>query len=232
MVTRKVAPALAVGCSVVIKTAGETPFTANAIIALSERAGVPKGVINIVCALNNSPAIGQVFRASTVVRKISFTGSTRVGSLLMAQSSDSLKKLSLELGGNAPFIVFNDASVDIAVQSAIVAKFKVSGQTCVCANRILVQSGIYDEFLRKLVEAVKAFKLGNSADYTVTHGPLINERAAVRVAGLVDDAVAKGATVALGGKRMLSLGSYSNSCQILFTKLTNFKVRHSLSQQS
>lgn len=206
MITRKLGPALAAGCSVVVKTAGETPFTANALVALGEKAGVPKGVINIVSALENTPEIGQVLCASPTVRKISFTGSTRVGRILMKQSSDTIKKLSLELGGNAPFIVFDDANIDLAVQGIIASKYKVSGQTCVCANRIYVQDAIYDKVLQKLIEAVKAFKVGNGADSSVTHGPLINAGAANRVAGLVDDAVKNGAKAVFGGRKLPDLG--------------------------
>lgn len=206
MITRKLGPALAAGCSVVVKTAGETPFTANALIALGEKAGVPKGVINVVTAFENTPEIGKVLCASSVVRKISFTGSTRVGRILMKQSSDTVKKLSLELGGNAPFIVFDDAEIDLAVKGIIASKFKVTGQTCVCANRIYVQNGIYDEVLRRLIEAVKTFKVGNGASADVTHGPLINAGAANKVAELVDDAIKKGAKAVVGGSKIPSLG--------------------------
>jgi succinate-semialdehyde dehydrogenase/glutarate-semialdehyde dehydrogenase len=206
MLTRKLGPALAAGCTVVVKTAGETPFTANALAYLAQKAGVPKGVINIVTALENTPRIGQILCSSPIVRKISFTGSTRVGRLLMKQSSDTVKKLSLELGGNAPFIVFNDADVDLAVQGVVLAKFKVTGQTCVCANRIYVQSVVYEEFVCKLAAAVAAFKVGNSADSSVTHGPLINDTAATRVGEMVKDAVKKGAKVVAGGKGIPTLG--------------------------
>ncbi|VUC22154.1 unnamed protein product [Clonostachys rosea] len=206
MITRKLGPALAAGCSVVIKTAGETPFTANALALLGEKAGVPKGVVNIVCALENTPEIGQVLCASPTVRKISFTGSTRVGRLLMKQSSDTIKKLSLELGGNAPVIVFNDADLDLAVKGVVASKFKGTGQTCVCANRIFVQEGIYDEFIRRLVEIVRTFKVGNGADPETTHGPLIHEAAASKVAELVEDAVQKGAKIAVGGRRRQDIG--------------------------
>lgn len=206
MITRKLGPALAAGCSVVIKTAGETPFTANALALLGEKAGVPKGVVNIVCALENTPEIGQVLCASPIVRKISFTGSTRVGRLLMKQSSDTIKKLSLELGGNAPVIVFNDADLDLAVKGVVASKFKGTGQTCVCANRIFVQDGIYEEFIRRLVEIVRTFKVGNGADPETTHGPLIHEAAASKVAELVDDAVQKGAKIAVGGRRRQDIG--------------------------
>ncbi|OAA63488.1 succinate-semialdehyde dehydrogenase [Niveomyces insectorum RCEF 264] len=206
MVTRKIGPALAAGCTVVIKTAGETPFTANALAALGEKAGVPKGVVNIVCALDNTPEVGLALCQSPIVHKISFTGSTRVGRLLMKQSSDTIKKLSLELGGNAPVLVFNDADLDVAVKGVVASKFKVSGQTCVCANRIFVQSGIYDEFVRRLVQVVQTFKVGNGADPSTTHGPLIHVAAADRVTAVVDDAVSKGAKVAVGGRRRQDLG--------------------------
>lgn len=206
MVARKLGPALAAGCTVVVETAGETPFTANAMAYLAERAGVPKGVINIVTALENTPRIGQILFSSIVIRKISFTGSTRVGRLLMKQSSDTAKKLSLELGGNAPFIVFNDADVDLAVKGVVSAKFKVTGQTCVCANRIYVQSAVYEEFVRRLTAAIATFKVGNSADSSVTHGPLINAMAASRVSEMVEDAVKKGAKVVAGGNKIPAMG--------------------------
>ncbi|KAF9883374.1 Succinate-semialdehyde dehydrogenase, mitochondrial [Aspergillus nanangensis] len=206
MVTRKVAPALAAGCTVVLKSAGETPFSANALAVLAARAGVPPGVINIVTALENTPQIGQLLCSSDVVRKVSFTGSTRVGRLLMAQSSSTIKKLSLELGGNAPFIVFEDADLDLAVKEAVTAKFKSSGQTCVCANRIFVHSGIYEAFTRRLAEAVRGFTVGSGHRPGSTHGPLIGPGAVDKVAGLVEDAVEKGAQVVLGGRRRLDLG--------------------------
>ncbi|KAI0536729.1 Aldehyde/histidinol dehydrogenase [Xylaria digitata] len=199
-------PALAAGCTVVVKTAGETPFTGNALAILSERAGVPKGVINIVTALDNTAEIGQTLCNSSIIRKISFTGSTRVGKLLMQQCSSTLKKMSLELGGNAPFIVFNDADINLALQGAIVSKFKSSGQTCVCSNRIFVQKEIYPEFVRRLKESVSSFKVGHGFDAQVTHGPLISPVAAERVDGLVQDAVKKGAKVEVGGKRLHHLG--------------------------
>ncbi|KAL6357090.1 hypothetical protein LRP88_10708 [Fusarium phalaenopsidis] len=180
MITRKLGPALAAGCTAVVKTAGETPFTANALLVLGERAGVPKGVINSIAALDNTPEIGQTLCASDVVRKISFTGSTRVGKILMNQSSDTLKKLSLELGGNAPFIVFDDADLDLAVAGAIASKFKCSGQTCVCSNRIFVQKGIYNEFVQKLKAVVSKFQVGHGFDSKTTHGPLVTAAAAER----------------------------------------------------
>lgn len=206
MITRKLGPALAAGCTAVVKTAGETPFTANALLVLGERAGVPKGVINSIAALDNTPEIGQTLCASDVVRKISFTGSTRVGKILMNQSSDTLKKLSLELGGNAPFIVFDDADLDLAVAGAIASKFKCSGQTCVCSNRIFVQKGIYNEFVQKLKAVVSKFQVGHGFDSKTTHGPLVTAAAAERVDGLVKEAVKAGAKVEVGGKRRTDLG--------------------------
>ncbi|KAF7185241.1 Glutarate-semialdehyde dehydrogenase [Pseudocercospora fuligena] len=206
LICPKLGPALAAGCAVVIKTAGETPFSANAIAALGERAGVPRGVVNIVCALDNTPEIGQVLCTSPTVRKISFTGSTRVGRLLMRQSSDTIKKLSLELGGNAPVLVFDDADLKLAVKGLIASKFKVSGQTCVCANRVFVQEGIHDAFVRALTAAVRSFKLGNASDSSVTHGPLIHDVAARRVSDVVQDAVKHGANIAIGGRARPDLG--------------------------
>ncbi|RAH81527.1 putative succinate-semialdehyde dehydrogenase [Aspergillus japonicus CBS 114.51] len=206
MITRKLGPALAAGCTVVVKTAGETPFTANALIRLGAQAGIPAGVVNSVTALANTAEIGQALCASTTVRKISFTGSTRVGKLLMRQSSDSVKKLSLELGGNAPFIVFDDADLDLAVDAALASKFKSSGQTCVCSNRLFVQKGIYPAFLRRLKDAVARFRVGNGFDRKTTHGPLVTAAAVDRVAGLVEDAVRRGASVEMGGKKRLDLG--------------------------
>lgn len=206
MVTRKPGPALAAGCSVVIKSAGKTPYSANAIVYLGEQAGVPKGVVNIICSLKDTPEVGKALCTSDVVRKISFTGSTRVGRLLMKQSSDTIKKLSLELGGNAPVLVFDDADIELAIKGVIASKFKVSGQTCVCANRIFVQDGIYDEFAKRLADVVRTFKVGNAAQNDTTHGPLIHASAAGKVSSLVDDAVSKGATAIIGGKRRLDLG--------------------------
>lgn len=206
MITRKLAPALAAGCTAVVKTAGETPFTANALLVLGERAGVPRGVINSVAALENTPVIGKAICTNETIRKISFTGSTRVGKLLMNQSSETLKKLSLELGGNAPFIVFEDADIDLAVAGAIASKFKSSGQTCVCSNRIFVQKGLYKEFVGRLKEAVSGFRLGSGFDKTTTHGPLVTTAAADRMEDLVKDAVNSGAKVEAGGKRRPDIG--------------------------
>lgn len=207
MITRKLGPALAAGCTAVVKTAGETPFTANALLVLGERAGVPKGVINSIAALENTPCIGQALCASNTVRKISFTGSTRVGKILMNQSSGTLKKLSLELGGNAPFIVFDDADLDLAVAGAVASKFKSSGQTCVCSNRIFVQRGVYQEFVRRLKEVVQGFRVGHGFDSKTTHGPLVTAGAAARVEALIADAVKAGAKVEAGGRRRPDLGA-------------------------
>ncbi len=207
MITRKIGPALAAGCTVVCKAPGETPFTALALAELAHRAGIPKGVVNIIASLENTPAVGKELTTSPIVKKVSFTGSTGVGKLLMSQSSSTLKKLSLELGGNAPFIVFDDADLDAAVAGAIASKFRSSGQTCVCANRIYVQRDIYDDFVAKFVDKVKAFKVGNGFADGVTHGPLIHDRAVSKVQKHVDDAVAKGAKLLVGGQALPDLGS-------------------------
>ncbi|KAH8890172.1 succinic semialdehyde dehydrogenase [Thozetella sp. PMI_491] len=207
MITRKVGPALAAGCSVVIKSPGETPFTAAALVELGARAGIPKGVVNIVTALKNTADVGQAIMSSDIVRKVSFTGSTGVGKLLMRQSADTLKKLSFELGGNAPFIVFNDADLDTAVAGAITSKFRSSGQTCVCANRIYVQRAIYDDFCDRFVHKVKAFKIGSGFDASSTHGPLIHSRALAKVESHVRDAEAHGAKVLIGGRKLPELGA-------------------------
>lgn len=204
MAARKVAAALAAGCTIVLKTDGVTPFSGNVLGVLAERAGLPKGVLNIVTALDNTPKLGLALCESDVVKKISFTGSTRVGKILMKQSADTLKKLSLELGGNAPFIVFDDADVETAVSSAIIAKFKVTGQTCVCANRIYVQEGIYDQFSKRLVEEVGKFKVGNGADPSVTHGPMTTS--VDKVEEHVQDALKNKATLLFGGQRLPDLG--------------------------
>ena len=207
MITRKIGPALAAGCTVVCKSPGETPFTSLALAELAARAGIPKGVVNIVTALNNTAEVGEALTSSPTVRKVSFTGSTGVGKLLMKQSADTLKKLSFELGGNAPFIVFDDADVETAVNGAIACKFRSSGQTCVCANRIYVQKGIYDKFASSFTEKVKGFKVGGGYDEGVTHGPLIHDRAVSKVDEHVRDAEKQGAKVTVGGQRMPELGS-------------------------
>lgn len=206
MITRKIGPALAAGCTVVAKAPGETPYTALALAELAHRAGIPKGVVNVITSLDNTPAVGEALTTHPKVKKVSFTGSTGVGKLLMKQSSSTLKKLSMELGGNAPFIVFDDADVDAAVAGAIASKFRSSGQTCVCANRIYVQSGIYDEFVQKLTEKVKGFKVGAGFGEGITHGPLIHDRAVSKVQAHVQDAESKGAKVTIGGQKMPDLG--------------------------
>ncbi|KAL3465688.1 putative succinate-semialdehyde dehydrogenase [Aspergillus heterothallicus] len=226
MVTRKVAPALAAGCTVVIKSPGETPFSANALAVLAERAGVPRGVINIVTTLANTPAIGELLCTSKTIKKVSFTGSTRVGRLLMAQSSSTIKKLSLELGGNAPFIVFDDADLEVAIKEAIIAKFKSSGQTCVCANRIFVHDAIHNVFVRRLTQAAQRFVLGSGHDPESTHGPLISPAAADRVAELVTDAVNKGAKVVLGGNRRQDLGPNFYEPTILTDVTDSMRITH------
>src|SRR6185436_6062557 len=194
MITRKVAPALAAGCPVVIKPAELTPLTALAAAELAVRAGIPAGVLNVLTADSaNSIAVGKVFCSSDTVRHISFTGSTEVGRILMAQSAPSVKKLSLELGGNAPFIVFDDADVDSAVEGAMASKYRNAGQTCVCANRIYVQDGVYDEFVRKFSAEVKKLKVGNGFEDGVVQGPLIEDAAVEKVQRHVKDALDKGA---------------------------------------
>ncbi|KAF2755271.1 succinic semialdehyde dehydrogenase [Pseudovirgaria hyperparasitica] len=207
MITRKIGPALAAGCTVVAKSPGETPYTAAALVVLAERAGIPKGVINVITALNNTPEIGEAITSSSAVRKVSFTGSTRVGKLLMKQSSETLKKLSFELGGNAPFIVFDDADLEAAVAGAIASKFRSSGQTCVCANRIYVQRGIYEEFVEAFAEKVRSFKVGGGYEEGVTHGPLIHDRAVEKVESHVQDALKHGGKVLIGGQKLPDLGA-------------------------
>ena len=203
MITRKVAPALAAGCPVVIKPAELTPLTALAAAELAVRAGIPAGVLNILTAdSDNSVAVGKVFCASDTVRHISFTGSTEVGRILMAQSAPSIKKLALELGGNAPFIVFDDADIDSAVEGAMASKYRNAGQTCVCANRIYVQDKVYDQFVEKFAAKVKALKVGNGFEDGVVQGPLIEDAAVQKVERHVQDAIAKGGKVVVGGKKL------------------------------
>ncbi|KAL1961039.1 hypothetical protein VTO42DRAFT_4927 [Malbranchea cinnamomea] len=207
MITRKIGPALAAGCTVVAKSPGETPFTANALAELASRAGIPKGVVNFVTASKNTAAIGELLTTHPAIRKVSFTGSTNVGRLLMKQSASTLKKLSFELGGNAPFIVFDDvADLDAAVAGAITSKFRSSGQTCVCANRIYVQRGVYEEFAEKFAAKVREFKLGHGFSEGITHGPVIHGNAINKVASHVRDAVDKGAKIVVGGERAADLG--------------------------
>ncbi len=203
MITRKVAPALAAGCTVIIKPAELTPLTALAAAELAIRAGIPAGVLNMITAdADNSIAVGKVLCASDVVRHISFTGSTEVGRILMAQSAPTVKKLSLELGGNAPFIVFDDADIDSAVEGAFASKYRNAGQTCVCSNRLYVQAGVYDEFVTKFAAKVKTAKVGNGFEEGVNQGPLIEEAALEKVERHVQDAVAKGARLLVGGNRL------------------------------
>ncbi|HXE20850.1 MAG TPA: NAD-dependent succinate-semialdehyde dehydrogenase [Rhodoferax sp.] len=203
MITRKVAPALAAGCTVVIKPAELTPLTALAAAELAMRAGMPPGVLNMLSADGaNSIAIGKVLCASDVVRHLSFTGSTEVGRILMAQSAPTIKKLSLELGGNAPFIVFDDADIDSAVEGAIASKYRNAGQTCVCSNRFYVQDGVYNEFVRKFSARVRQLKVGNGFEDGVVQGPLIEDAAVDKVARHVADAVAKGGKVQVGGSKL------------------------------
>jgi len=216
MLTRKIAPALAAGCTVVCKPANATPLSAFAFAELAERAGVPPGVINLVAGRTSE--IGAEMTTNPIVRKLTFTGSTPVGKKLMADCAQTVKRTSMELGGNAPFIVFDDADLDAAVAGALICKFRNAGQTCVCANRILVQEGVYDEFTEKLMAAAADLKMGNGADDGVTIGPLINEGAANDVLEFIDDAVAKGANVVAGGAR-----SNLGSCFIEPTILTEVK---------
>ncbi len=203
MITRKVAPALAAGCPVVIKPAELTPLTALAAAELAMRAGIPPGVLNLLTADGtNSIAVGKVLCASDVVRHISFTGSTEVGRILMAQSAPTVKKLALELGGNAPFIVFDDADIDSAVEGAMASKYRNAGQTCVCANRLYVQDGVYDQFVEKFAAKVKALKVGNGFEEGVTQGPLIEDAAVEKVRRHVADALGKGGKLMAGGKKL------------------------------
>jgi succinate-semialdehyde dehydrogenase/glutarate-semialdehyde dehydrogenase len=199
MITRKVSPALAAGCTVVAKPASQTPFSALALAYLGERAGIPAGVFNVVTG--SATEVGGELTSNPIVRKISFTGSTEVGKLLMAQCAGTMKKVSFELGGNAPFIVFDDADLDAAVEGAIVSKYRNTGQTCVCANRFLVQAGVYDEFARRLSDAVGRLKVGPGLEEGVTQGPLIDMAAVEKVENHIHDAVEKGATVVTGGHR-------------------------------
>ncbi|AYG69753.1 MULTISPECIES: NAD-dependent succinate-semialdehyde dehydrogenase [unclassified Rhizobium] len=199
MITRKVGPALAAGCAVVLKPAPQTPFSAIALAVLAERAGLPPGLLNIVTG--DAAAIGSVLTASRDIRVLTFTGSTRTGELLYRQCAPTIKKLGLELGGNAPFIVFDDADLDAAVEGAIIAKFRNNGQTCVCANRLYVQDGVYETFAAKLATAVAALKVGNGLDRDVVLGPLIDKNAVAKIEAHISDAVARGAGIISGGNR-------------------------------
>lgn len=199
MITRKAGPALAAGCTIIIKPASETPLSALALVALAEQAGIPKGVINVVTG--SSHEIGGVLTTHPVVKKLSFTGSTQVGKLLMEQCSSTMKKVSMELGGNAPLIVFEDADLERAVKGAMASKFRNSGQTCVCSNRILVHANIHDQFLEKLATAVQKLKVAPAFEAGAEQGPLINEKAVEKIEEHIADAVGKGAKVIVGGKR-------------------------------
>jgi succinate-semialdehyde dehydrogenase/glutarate-semialdehyde dehydrogenase len=198
MITRKISPALAVGCTVVCKPAAQTPYSALALAELAERAGVPKGVFNVVCG--SAKEIGGEMTANPVVRKLTFTGSTEVGRLLMAQCAGTIKKVSLELGGNAPFLVFDDADLDAAVTGAMQSKFRNTGQTCVCANRIYVQDSVYDAFAEKLGKAMAKLRIGDGLKGETDQGPLINKEAVDKVEEHISDAVSHGAKVVTGGK--------------------------------
>ncbi|QJE72517.1 NADP-dependent succinate-semialdehyde dehydrogenase [Aerophototrophica crusticola] len=221
MITRKAGPALAAGCPMVIKPATATPYSAFAMAVLAERAGVPKGVISVVTG--SARAIGGEMTGNPIVRKLSFTGSTEIGKVLMQQCAGTVKKVSMELGGNAPFIVFDDADLDAAVKGAIASKYRNAGQTCVCANRILVQEGVYDAFTSKLGEAVRAMKVGNGAEEGVLLGPLIDSAAVEKVEEHIQDALSKGARIALGGKRHGLGGSFFEPT-ILTDVTTDMKV--------
>jgi len=223
MITRKAGPALAAGCTVVIKPAGQTPYSALAMAELGERAGIPKGVLNILTG--DSKAIGAELCGNPKVRKLSFTGSTETGRVLMRQCADTVKKLSLELGGNAPFIVFDDADLDAAVEGALASKYRNAGQTCVCANRLYVQDAVYDAFAAKLAEKVKGFKVGAGTEPGVVIGPLIDENGVKKVEAHVADALGKGAKVMLGGKRH-SLGGLFFQPTVLTNVTPDMLVSH------
>ena len=200
MITRKAGPALAAGCAFIARPASETPLSALAMAVLAERAGLPKGLMSVVTSTRSSE-VGKEFCSNPTIRKISFTGSTEVGRILLKQAGDQIKKVSMELGGNAPFIVFDDADVDQAVEGAMISKYRNNGQTCVCANRIYVQSGVYDEFAEKLAEASNSLKLGDGFSDGVSTGPLINADAVTKVESHIEDAVGKGAKIVTGGQR-------------------------------
>jgi succinate-semialdehyde dehydrogenase/glutarate-semialdehyde dehydrogenase len=203
MITRKVAPALAAGCPVVIKPAEQTPLSALALAELAQRAGMPAGVLNVVTADGaNSIEVGKALCESDVVRHLSFTGSTEVGRILMKQCAPTVKKMSLELGGNAPFIVFDDADIDSAVEGALISKYRNAGQTCVCANRLYVQDGIYDTFIARLAEKARGIKVGNGFEPGINQGPMIDAHAIAKVEAHIEDALSKGARVVVGGQRI------------------------------
>ena len=223
MITRKCAPALAVGCPVVIKPASQTPYSALALAVLAEQAGFPKGVINIITG--NSKEIGEELTSNTIVRKVSFTGSTEVGKILLAKCSKTVKKVSMELGGHAPFIVFDDANIDEAVAGAMQSKFRNTGQTCVCANRLFVHEKIYDEFLEKFSKEVAKIKVGSGTEEGVTSGPLIDEYSLQKVKEHVADAVNTGAKIAVGGN-IHQLGGNFYQPTVLSNVTTKAKITH------
>ena len=225
MITRKVAPALAAGCPVVVKPAEDTPLSALALAELAQRAGFPAGTFNVITT-NNPDAVGRELTRNPLVRKLSFTGSTEVGKRLMRQCADTVKKVSLELGGNAPFIVFDDADLDEAVNGAIAAKYRNAGQTCICANRIFVQDSVYDAFATRYTAAVRDLRVGDGLEPGVTIGPLINEAAVQKVARLVRDAVARGAVIVTGGTRHERGGTFFQP-----TVLTNISPDMSINNE-
>ena len=206
MITRKIAPALAAGCTVVVKPAPETPLTALALAELADRAGFPAGTINVITG--DAKTIGAVLTTHPAVRLVGFTGSTQVGKLLMSQAATTVKKVALELGGNAPFIVFDDADVDAAVEGTLVSKFRNMGQTCVCTNRVYVQDGVHDLYVEKLADKVAALRVGDGLDANTEQGPLINEKALAKVKAHVDDAISKGASIVVGGDRHALGGTF------------------------
>nr|WP_320135394.1 NAD-dependent succinate-semialdehyde dehydrogenase [uncultured Amphritea sp.] len=199
MITRKAGPALAVGCAIVLKPAAETPLSALALVELANRAGLPAGLFSVLPGMD-APAIGGEMTSNPTVKKVTFTGSTPVGKLLMKQCADTVKRTSMELGGNAPVIIFDDADLDLAIAGALTAKYRNSGQTCICANRLLVQEGIYDAFVEKFSAAVSEFRIGNGFEAATTHGPVITEKAAKEIHSKVQNAVEEGATIVIGGQ--------------------------------
>jgi len=223
MITRKAGPALAAGCTFVCKPAMQTPYSALAMAELAHRAGIPRGVFSVVTG--SATAIGGEMTSNPIVRKVTFTGSTEIGKKLMVQSAGTLKKLSLELGGNAPFIVFDDADLDLAVQGAIASKYRNTGQTCVCANRLLVQEGVYDPFVAKLVEAVRKLRVGDGLQGATEQGPLIDDKAVAKVEEHIADALAKGGKIALGGKRHTLGGTFFEPTIITGVKPTMMVAR-------
>ncbi len=223
MITRKAGPALAAGCTFVCKPAMQTPYSALAMAELAHRAGIPPGVFNVLTG--SATAIGGEMTSNPIVRKVTFTGSTEIGKKLMVQCAGTLKKLSLELGGNAPFIVFDDADLDLAVQGAIASKYRNTGQTCVCANRLLVQEGVYDAFVAKLVEAVRKLRVGDGLQGATEQGPLIDANAVAKVEEHVADALAKGGKIVLGGKRHALGGTFFEPTIITGVKPTMMVAR-------